>query len=125
MAYIVNANIPASQVYTSAGNNGSWTTLDNTSTAASWTISAGAVSSDLIAPNSGTIKLSGENADIDINGVSLKDTLMDIQSRLALLTPNPKLEKEWAELKELGDAYRKLEADIKTKMKTWDILKSE
>ena len=125
MAYIVNANIPASQVYTSAGTNGSWSTLDNTSVSASWTIAADSGTSNLIAPSSGTIKLSGENADIDINGMSLKDTLMDIQSRLALLTPNTKLEKEWAELKELGDAYRRLEADIKTKMKTWDILKSE
>lgn len=125
MAYIINANIPAAQVYTTAGANGTWASLDNTSVTSSWTIAADSGTSNLIAPSSGTIKLSGENADIDINGMSLKETLASIQERLALLTPNPKLEKEWAELKELGDAYRKLEADIKTKMKTWDILKSE
>lgn len=125
MAYIVNTNIPTTQVYTTAGSNGSWATLDNTSVSNSWTIAADSGSSNLIAPNSGTIKLSGENADIDINGVSLKDTLASIQERLALLTPNPQLEKEWEELKALGDAYRKMEADIKSKMKTWDILKKE
>jgi hypothetical protein len=32
------------------------------------------------------------------------------------------LESEWAELKALGDAYRKLEADIEAKMKTWDAI---
>lgn len=113
-------------VNTSAyGTNGTWASLDNTSVQSSWTISADSGSSNLIAPNSGTIKLSGENADIDINGVSLKDTLAGIQERLALLTPNPQLEKEWEELKALGDAYRKMEADIKSKMKTWDILKKE
>lgn len=118
MAYTVNTS--------AYGTNGTWATLDNTSVTDSWTISAaGTGSSNLIAPNSGTIKLSGENADIDINGVSLKDTLAGIQERLALLTPNPQLEKEWEELKALGDAYRKMEADIKSKMKTWDILKKE
>jgi flagellar motility protein MotE (MotC chaperone) len=44
---------------------------------------------------------------------------------LALLTPNPELEKEWDELKELGDRYRELEKHITEKMKTWDILKRE
>lgn len=108
---------------TASGSNGTWATLDNTSVSKAWTISAG--DSSLTSPAHGTIKLSGENADIDINGVSLKQTLLDIQSRLAMLTPNPTLEKEWEELKELGDQYRKLEQEIKDKMKTWDILKKE
>ena len=67
----------------------------------------------------------GKNADIDINGISLKDTLAKIEERLAILTPNAKLEAEWQELKDLGDAYRKLESEITEKMKTWDILKEE
>lgn len=74
---------------------------------------------------SGIVKLSGDNADIDINGVSLKSTLAGIQQRLALLEPNPALEKEWEELKRLGDEYRALEKEIKDRMKTWDILKKE
>jgi hypothetical protein len=75
--------------------------------------------------NAGKIKLVGKNADIDINGVSLKDTLVKIEERLAILKPNMALEKDWEELKELGDAYRKLEAEITEKMKAWDILKEE
>lgn len=76
-------------------------------------------------PNAGKLVLKGENADIDINGASLKDFMTRVEERLALLSPNPKLESEWAELKALGDQYRKLEKEIQDKMKTWDILKRE
>ena len=40
-----------------------------------------------------------------------------------MLVPNPELEKEWEELKRLGDAYRKLEAECKEKSKVWNTLK--
>ena len=66
-----------------------------------------------------------ESADIKLGDVSLKDFINKIEQRLALLTPNPELEKEWGELKELGDRYRELEKQITEKMKTWDILKRE
>lgn len=65
------------------------------------------------------------DADIKLGDVSLKEFIKSIQERLAILTPNPKLESEWEELKELGDRYRELEQQIKDKMKTWDILKRE
>ena len=71
---------------------------------------------------SGRITLKGEQADVDINGRSLKDFMDRVEQRLAILQPNPELEKEWEELKALGDQYRQLEQDIKDKMKTWDIL---
>ena len=75
--------------------------------------------------NSGTLSLKGENADVDINGVSLKDFIQRIEQRLALLTPDTRLEAEWEELRELGDQYRKLEQEINARMKTFDILKKE
>ena len=62
-------------------------------------------------------------ADLVIGGKSIKTMLERIESRLALLEPNTKLEEEWEELKRLGDAYRQLEKDIQEKVKTWDILK--
>jgi predicted RNase H-like nuclease (RuvC/YqgF family) len=71
-----------------------------------------------------TITLNGEQADIVMNGKSLKDTLEALESRLAMLKPDVSLETEWAELKRLGDEYRKLELEIKEKMKTWDTLKN-
>lgn len=63
-----------------------------------------------------------EHADIKLGDVSLKDFIKSIEERLAILIPNPKLENEWEELKELGIRYRALEQEIKDKMKTWDIL---
>jgi hypothetical protein len=71
---------------------------------------------------SAKIKLDGPGADIEINGESLVDMIKAIEKRLNILKPNEKLESEWEELRALGDAYRKLEADIQAKMKTWDAI---
>ena len=73
---------------------------------------------------SGTIALTGENADIKINGVSLCDTLTAIQDQLNILRPNTELEAEWDQLRELGEQYRKLEAEFKDKTKMWKTLKA-
>ena len=74
---------------------------------------------------SGKISIKGENADLDINGVSLKDFMARVEQRLAILTPDTRLEEEWSELKALGDRYRELEKEIHDRMKTFDILKNE
>jgi hypothetical protein len=73
----------------------------------------------------GKLNLEGKDADININGKSLVDTLQALEERLNILVPNPELEKEWAELKRLGDRYRKLETDLKEKAAMWAALKAE
>jgi len=73
----------------------------------------------------GKITLEGEDADIDVNGKSLVDTLKALEERLNILVPNQELEKEWNELKRLGDQYRQLEADLKEKAAMWKALKAE
>jgi hypothetical protein len=72
--------------------------------------------------NAGKLTLNGDNADIEINGVSLMSVL---QERLNVLIPNPEIESEWEELKRIGDEYRAVEADIKEKMQMWNKLKSK
>jgi len=72
--------------------------------------------------NSAEINLDGKDADIVINGHSLTDTLRALEERLNILVPNTELESEWAELKKLGDKYRKLEADLKEKSRMWKSL---
>jgi hypothetical protein len=57
--------------------------------------------------------------DLILDGVSLKQLL---EERLNLLVPNPEIEQEWSELKELGDAYRKLEQDLIEKSRMWQAL---
>ena len=77
-----------------------------------------------ISPNTtAVLELNGNQADIKINGVSLNDTLTAIQKKLDVLTLNPKLEKEWDELKALGEQYRKLESELAEKSKMWAALK--
>jgi hypothetical protein len=98
----------SSSVYTIAGANGTW----------------GGYNTASVNLSKDGIQVT-ESADIKLGDVSLKDFINKIEQRLALLTPNPTLEKEWSELKELGDRYRELEKHITEKMKTWDILKSE
>ena len=68
---------------------------------------------------SGKITLTGDQADIDVNGRSLMKTLDAIMDRLNLLETNKELEAEWDELAELGRQYRELESHIKEKMETW------
>ena len=73
---------------------------------------------------SSTIDLKGENADIKINGISLVDTLKTIQDRLNILRPNPELETEWDQLRELGEQYRELEKKVKEQGDMWAKLKA-
>ena len=66
------------------------------------------------------IRLEGADADIEINGVSLWRTMQEISNRLNIMHVNPELETQWAELRELGEQYRKLEQHILDKQATFD-----
>lgn len=90
----------------------------------SGTGSTGWNTSPMAVDATGSIALQGDGADITINGVKLSETLKALQERLNVLVPNPKLEKDWEDLAELGRQYRKLEKHITEKMATWDKLKS-
>ncbi len=70
----------------------------------------------------GKMSLTGERADIEINGKSLKDAITNIEERLAILNINPELEAEFAELKQLGEQYRTLEKQLLEKKQVWDKL---
>lgn len=73
--------------------------------------------------SSGQLTLDGENADIVVNGESLMSMIQGIQERLNILKPNQHLEAEWDQLRELGDAYRKLESELLEKQRMWEALK--
>ncbi len=97
----------------SAWSNTAWTTGTN---GIDWSLGAN------IRP-AGTIQLNGEDADILVNNKSLMKTLEAIKQRLALLEPNPEMEAEWDELRELGERYRELEKKCKEKGEMWAKLK--
>ena len=103
------------------GNGGTghvWTT--NTTGAGTYRINDPAA----VLSASGKMALKGDGADIDINGKSLKNWMEKVEERLNILTPNPELEREWDELRRLGERYRKLEKKCKEKAEVWNKLKS-
>ena len=105
-------NTPQIQpTYTIAGGNGSFSTI-------------GATVGNIGTVHNSSISLKGPQADIDINGRSLLKTLDALEQRLNMLTPNPNLEKEWDQLKKLGDRYRKLEKQCENKTAMWTKLKN-
>jgi len=61
--------------------------------------------------------------DVAIKGKSIKESLLAIEERLAILRPNEKLEEKWDNLRELRKQYMELEAEISEKEKMWAILK--
>jgi hypothetical protein len=71
----------------------------------------------------GQIDIRGKDADIRINGKSMNRWMEQVEQRLNILTVNPELEKEWDELRRLGERYRKLEKKCQEKAKMWETLK--
>ena len=81
-----------------------------------------------LTPSSGRIQLSGDDADIVINGQSVNETLQAIKDQLLIPTVvnrNSVLEKEFEELRVLGEEYQKKLEYYKEQMKVFNTLKSQ
>ena len=91
-----------------------WTT--NGTSAVDWSVGS--------TNQSSSIELRGDDADIRVNGRSLMDAIDALEQRLNILVPNPELEAEWDELRELGQRYRELEKKCQEKGDMWAKLKS-
>jgi len=72
---------------------------------------------------SGKMVMKGKQADIEINGKSMSTWMEKVEQRLNILHPNPDMEKEWDELRRLGERYRKLEKKCQEKSQMWEALK--
>jgi hypothetical protein len=97
-------------------NGGTGYTYTTTGTSSPW-ISTGAN------VQSSTIEIQGEGADIKINGKSMVTWMEKVEERLNILTPNPELEKDWDDLRRLGQRYRALEKKCREKAQMWEALK--
>jgi len=69
------------------------------------------------------ISVEGKDADIKINGKSMTEWMERVEERLNILTPNAELEKDWDDLRRLGERYKKLEKKCKEKALMWETLK--
>lgn len=122
MSHSLYANTTVSGQFSNVGigaSNSAYTVSSNSIDWSSLTETNGSWGNIYTSP---TIQLQGEDADIVINDKSLMKTLEGIEQRLGMLCPNPTLEAEWDELRELGLAYRKLEAELLEKNKMWKAL---
>ena len=77
----------------------------------------------MVVNQSGSIDIQGQNADIKINGKSMKSWMEAVEERLNILTHNPELEQDWDDLRRLGNRYRALEKKCKEKAQMWTALK--
>ena len=98
-----------------------WQTLTTTGTSVN--IGSSATDYNMKVEQSGQIDIKGEKADIRINGKSMNKWMEQVEQRLNILSPNPELEKEWDDLRRLGERYRKLEKKCQEKAKMWEALK--
>jgi len=103
-----------------SGSNVTWASPNTWTTGDTFTINP-----NLIVKPSGSISVKGDDADIDINGKSMKAWMEKVEERLNLLCVNPDLESDWEELREIGNQYRALEQRIKDKMTTWKTLQAD
>jgi len=106
--------------------NAIWTTTGTGTGSINWSPSVvgGVYQSSMEVNQSGKLSVKGENADIDINGKSLVQWMQVMEERMNWMQPNVELEKEWDDLKKLGDRYRKLEKKCREKAEVWKKLKS-
>lgn len=93
-----------------------------TNTTSPW-INTSVSDNTMIVGQSGAVQIRGEDADIKINDKSMVAWMEKVEERLNILTPNPELEKEWDDLRRLGNRYRALERKCKEKAQMWAALK--
>ena len=118
---VPNVTIGNGGTYSTPGSNGYVYTTTGTGTSGQWAPGINPATMNL--QQSGTIDLRGENPDIRINGKSMVTWMEKVEERLNILTPNPELEKDWDDLRKLGQRYRALEKKCKEKAKMWAELK--
>jgi hypothetical protein len=73
-----------------------------------------------------TLQVKGDSefdGDITVKGRSLTEFMDSVEQRLNILRPNPALESEWDQLRELGEQYRALEQQLTEKSQMWTTLK--
>jgi hypothetical protein len=73
---------------------------------------------------SAKITLTGDDADIEINGESVVSMLKEIRDRLNILQVSAEMEQEWDELRALREQYEAKLAECREKSAMWETLKA-
>lgn len=108
----------------SVGSGGSNGTFAVNTSVSPWT----STNTNTVITADGIMELRGSNADLKINGESLKETLNEIKTALKIpgrLARDPVLEEDFEELKRAADHYEKLKEKYLEQQKVWDTLKNK
>jgi hypothetical protein len=73
-------------------------------------------------PPSGRITLTGDDADIEINGESVVSMLKEIRDRLNILQISAEMEQQWDELRALREQYEAKLTECREKSRAWKAL---
>ena len=98
-----------------SGSNGYTFTNTGTGTSGSW-----------LDTTNNTLSVQGDaefDGEVTVKGRSLSEFMESVEQRLNILRPNPALESEWDQLRELGEQYRELERQLTEKSRMWNTLK--
>lgn len=90
------------------GSSGQVMSVANGSTGVTWASTSASNNAKITAK--GQMHLEGEDADIVMNGTSLKEILNGITDRLSILQPKPELLKKYENLRLAYEHYKTLEA---------------
>jgi hypothetical protein len=101
-----------------SGSNGYTYTTTGTNASNPW-ITTDTLSQNLLSVH-GDAEFDGE---VTVKGRSLSEFMESVEQRLNILRPNPDLEAEWDQLRELGEQYRELERQLTEKSQMWATLK--
>ena len=120
---MANTNIPPTYTYSNVTvPNGGYTVANLTYTTAT---STGTWATNVAIDPYYTKKPKVEITDKDIvlDGLSLRDFMQSVNKHMAIMIPNPALEKEFEELRVLADRYRELEQKLLDQKEMWATLK--
>ena len=78
---------------------------------------------NLTIERTGKLHLAGNDPDVMIGDISLKETLAGIQQQLGILQSNKGLEERWEKLRKIKEEYDACVADLVEKETIWNELK--
>ena len=126
---ITSGSVDSWSEYNISDINATWLSGGSGSNGYTYTTGTSAVNpwittDDLIGNSSLSVQGDAEfDGDITVKGRSLTEFMDSVEQRLNILRPNPELEQEWDQLRELGEQYRALEKQLAEKSQMWKTLK--
>ena len=127
---LTSSSVDSWSEYNMSDLNATWLSGANGSNGYTYTTTGTGASNPWLTTNTidgyNTLSVKGNadfDSDITVKGRSLTEFMESVEQRLNILRPNPAMEAEWDQLRELGEQYRELEKQLTEKSQMWATLK--